>query len=141
MLNRKKKAMKETYHVGQGVNEISLEVIIGTPGLAHTIVFLFSDSTTYEIIKESDADSGNIEKTLIGMTDGLAGNFLQIRSTVDFGTIDPEQWPQLADTIYCEYQLTGGSNGEGIFHCATDDKAISNNGRVVVIDKFIDLIQ
>ena len=81
--------MRETYNVGLDDNEIYLEVKIGTPGLAHTIVFLFSHSTTYEIIKESDADSGNIEKTIIGMADGLAGNFLQIRSTVDFGTIDP----------------------------------------------------
>ena len=133
--------MRETYHVGQGDNEIYLEVRIGTPGLAHTIVFLFSDNNTYEIIKESDQDSGNIENTLAGMANDLIGKFLQIRTTVDFGTMDPEQWPQLADTIYCEYILTGGLPEEQSFYCAADDKAVSNDGRVVVIDKFIDLIQ
>lgn len=132
--------MRETYLVGPTINEIDLEVNIGTPGLAHTIVFLFSDSNTYEILIESDPDSGNIDKTVIGQANDLLGKFLQIRTIVDFGTMDPGQWPQLADMIYCEYILSGGQPEEQSFYCVDDDKSISDDGRVVVIDKFIDLI-
>ena len=133
--------MREHYIIGQGARPISLEVKIGTPGLAHTWVYLFSDETTFEKIAESGDDDANIAKMPIGTADELRGKFLKIRTSVDFRLMDPEQWPQLIETIFCEYILSGGPEGEQVFRCQADDKSINGEANIVIIDKIIDLIQ
>ena len=133
--------MRENYNIGSDTNEIKVEVKIGTPGLAHTIIFLFPPEGGHNILKESDVDSGNVEETFVGTGGELVGGYLQIRTVVDFGAIDSSQWEQLGNTIFCEYLLTGGLSGSHSYSCDTDDKSTSNNGRIVVIDKFIDFTQ
>jgi len=133
--------MRETYTSGQGTHEISLEVNIGTPGIAHTRVYLFSDETSYVKIAESGDDDANIAQMTAGIADELLGKFLHIRTTIDFRLMDPGQWPQLIETIYCEYFLSGGTEGERNYYCEADDKSIDDAGSIAVIDKRVDLIQ
>jgi len=132
--------MRVNYHLGQDANEIYLEVQIGTPGLAHSTAYLFSDETTYEKIAESGDEDGNIEECIIGLADALAGKFLMIRTSVDLRLMDPGQWPQLIENIYCEYVLSGGTIDKA-YYCEADDKHVSTNGSVVVIEKIFDLIR
>ena len=132
--------MRKNYNLGTGSNEVFFELALGTPGIAQSLVFLFSDPSTYVKIAESSEESGNVAEILVGASDELHGKFLQLRTTIDFGTMDESQWPQLGDTIYCEYRLRGGAEGESRFEYDADDKATSDDKRIVVIDKFIDLI-
>lgn len=132
--------MREMYNVGMNTNKISLEVQIGTPGLAHSTAFLFSDEISYVMITESGNEDGNIAKTPIGTAEDLTQKFLMIRTSVDFRLMDPGQWPQLIENIYCKYILSGGAE-EKAYHCDSDEKYISDEGNIVVIDKYIDLYQ
>ena len=132
--------MRKNYTLGTGSKDVYFELALGTAGIAQSLVFLSSDPSSYKKIGESSEDSGNVAEIKLENSDDLHGKFLQVRTTIDFGTMDESQWPQLGDTIYCEYRLWGGAEGESKFEYDADDKAASDDKRIVVIDKFIDLI-
>lgn len=132
--------MRKNYKIGMLDNKIGIDVTIGTPGIAHTIVFQILNADRYEILKESSVDSGNIDINIIGTGKSLIGSYLKIRTAIDFGSIDSSQWEQLAKKIVAKYTLSGGFDGNQTYSYDEDDKTISDNGRTIIIDKEINLI-
>lgn len=131
--------MRTDYNIGADDNTINLGVSIGTPGIAHTIVFQFKSEIDFKKLLEADANSGSIPPTLIGNGEELINSFIKIRTSIDFGSIDSSQWEQLGKTIVGNYYLSGGIEGEKVFNYDADDITISDDGRIVIIDKEVNL--
>jgi hypothetical protein len=133
--------MRKDYTIGMIENKISLKVNVGSPGIVHTIAFQFLPGGQYKKLKESNVQSGNIDLTFIGTGAELIGSYLKIRTVIDFGSIDSIQWPQLVNTIVEKAFLSGGFAGDQSYSYDEDDKTVSLDGRIVVIDMEINLKQ
>jgi hypothetical protein len=131
--------MRKEYKIGQESNKIYLDVIIGTPGIAHTKVFQFLSGGQHKLLTESDVDSGSLSNKFLGKGSDLIGCFIKIRTVIDFGSIDHSQWEQLSNTVVGKYGISGGFLGKQSYNYDEDDKTDSNNFRFVVIDMEIDL--
>jgi hypothetical protein len=132
--------MRKSYTTGIDDNEISISVNIGTPGLANTIVFQFPGGGQKKKIAESTVDNGNITTKKIGKGSELKGSYLKVRTIIDFRSINPSQWEQLADNIVAKFTLSGGFSGTQHYSYDEDDKTVNSAGSLVVIDMEIDLI-
>jgi len=131
-------AMKINYEVGVDDNQIFLEVLVGTQGIAYTVGNL--ELVSGGIVKKVESDksrNGNIPKSSIGSAKDLRNNRLSITTTVDFGAIDPAQWPQLLKTLLIAYSLSGGFDGNTKIKPDDEDITVSQNGKIVEVVKTI----
>ncbi|MCX6246145.1 MAG: hypothetical protein NTW10_00290 [Bacteroidetes bacterium] len=131
--------MKRDYETGIDTNTIFLEVTVGTPATATTIVFLTLPGLDPEVIAESGNSNGNIPETPIGKAGKIRNGFLRIETTVDLGTLPESTWPAATEKLVVTYVLNGGTSGRDEFTFDPDDRKISNNGKIIAIGKPIKL--
>jgi len=132
--------MRKSYKIGRNENQISVNVIIGTKGIAQTKVFQFLPGGQYKLLAVSNAQSGNIDNAFIGNGSDLIGSYLKIRTIIDLGSIaDVTQWPQLSDCVSAKFGLSGGFLGNQSYSFDEDDKTDSSSGQVIIIDMEVNL--
>lgn len=131
--------MKKTYQIGLDVNEIFIYVEFGTVGIANTIVQLSKPDGEYANIAQSTVNSGHIPKKRVGTAKDIRGNVLSIRTIVDLHTIFPDRRDNALENMSASYRISGGLSGEVGFGFDADDKTVSADGCVVVIEKVVDL--
>ena len=131
--------MRTSYNMGADTNEISLEVAAGTVGVAHSAVTQRWTGGSHEVIRESNADSGNIPKFNAGKAKDLRNSFLVVTTVVDFANIPKQNWEQAAKTLSVNYSLDGGFSGHQAFAYDSDDVVISQGGKIVVVTKIIEM--
>lgn len=131
--------MRKSYNTGADSNRITLEVTAGTVGVAHTAVTQRWTGGNHKIIKESNADSGNIPEFDAGSAAELKGSFLVITTVVDFANIPQQNWEQAAKTLSVEYTFDGGFSGHQSFDYDDDDKVISQGGKLAVVTKIVEM--
>ena len=132
--------MKRTYNTGLDSNAIELDVSVGTVGIANTIVTQRWKGGTYKIVRESDADSGNVPVFVAGTAEELRNSYLVITTVIDFANLPKEEWKQAREKIAVFYTLDGGFAGHQYFNYDTDDQVNSLDGKIVVITKPIEML-
>jgi hypothetical protein len=131
--------MKRSYNTGADTNQIELDVSVGTIGVANTVVTQRWSGGTYKIIRESDADSGNVPEFIVGTGEDVKGSYLVITTIIDLANIPPSDWEQARKKIAVFYTLDGGFSGHQYFNYDTDDMVNSQRGKIVVITKPIEM--
>lgn len=125
------------YNVGNNdLNEIFIEVHVGTAGEATTVVLLkLANTDDAATIAESSNHNGNIQKTLVGKAEKIKGGNLYIQSTIDLGILPVAQWPAATDTLIITYKLSGGVPDPFPFRDDPDDRTISDDGKIITVGK------
>ncbi len=126
-----------SYEVGSGDQEIQLEVKVGTPALANTVVVLRRTSGPVGIILESDEDSGNLPLSYVGEADELKGGRITITANVSLANISPEERAETLESITTEFILSGGTEGVMTFTHEADDVTAPSGNMLAVITKAI----
>lgn len=129
----------QDYHLGDQNGNLLLEVNVGTPGIANTVVFRFKDNQKVKL-GGSNVDSGNIGQFNAGPLTDFTNSRIKVRTIVDFAALPPAQWTQLAENVVMTLRVSGGFDGVASFEYDDQDKSESASGKVVVIDiniKFI----
>lgn len=129
--------MEKKYDTGLGKNEIKFELAIGTIGLAYTKVHLKIKDGHFSIIKESSANSGNIPKIIIGMSNELKEASLAIITTLDFSFLPVKERELAISKLSIKYILSGGFSGNYSFGFDPDDLIASDNNKIVTVSKAI----
>jgi hypothetical protein len=131
--------MKRTYNTGIDSNQIEFDVSVGTVGVASTVVAQRWSGGTFKVIRESDADSGNVPEFVAGTAAELRNSYIVCVTVIDFCNIPPDQWEQARKTIAIFYTLDGGFSGHQYFNYDTDDQVTSQGGKIIVITKPIEM--
>ena len=132
--------MKRTYNTGLDSNQIELDISVGTVGVANTLVTQRWSGGTMKVIRESDADSGNVPEFVAGTAAELRNSYLVATTVIDFGNLPPTEWKQAREKIAIFYTIDGGFSGHQYFNYDTDDQVNSQGGRIVVITKPIQML-
>jgi len=133
--------MEQNYQVGTGNSHISLEVIVGTVGVAYSEFSTLKGSTSSGTIATSKPRSGNIEKTEFGIASHLQGSSIIIRTLINFSHLTKAQRESALATLVIEYKLDGGTQG-----CCTytfdkvTDLVVTPNLKIVSVTAKIELI-
>ncbi len=131
--------MRNEYNTGQDDNQLTLEVTVGTVGVAHSVAQQRWVGGNFKPLGESNADSGNISELTAGKASDLRGSFLSIVTSIDFANIPKENWEAAAKNISNTYILEGGFSGHMEFKNDPDDQITSQGGKLVVITKLIEM--
>jgi hypothetical protein len=131
--------MKRIYNTGLDSNEIEFDISVGTVGLANTIVTQRWTGGTFKVIRESDADSGNVPEFVAGTARNLRGSYVVSVTVIDFSNLPQDHWEQALKTIAIFYTLDGGFSGHQYFNYDTDDVIVSQSGKIIVITKPIEM--
>lgn len=132
--------MKREYSVGDLAVQVSLNVAVGTPGLACTTVQKRSSGGQFTSLCQSTENSGCIAKTAIGTNTDLPGSYILITTTVDFGAIPEPSWAGAGSSLSINYHFSGGHGGDQVFNFDNDDKVVSSNKQIVVIMKPVKMV-
>lgn len=127
--------MKRSYNTGQDSNQIELDVSVGTVGLANSVVQQRWSGGTHKVIRESNADSGNVPEFIAGTAAELRGSYLVVTTVIDLANIPESEWEVARKKITVFYTLDGGFSGHQYFNYDTDDQVNSQGGKIVVITK------
>ena len=125
--------MKFEYKLGSEDNEIELNVVVGTPVAASTLVYLCKSGSKKKLLTESTLSNANIEHRVIGRSSGLAGAYLVIHTLFHLAIIEPSKWEETADKISIQYSLNGGLSGFTHFEYDDDNKFINKNNSFVYV--------
>lgn len=129
--------MKEKYLFDPNVKNISIEIIIGTPGLANTQVYRRGNEDVTMKIAESSTDGANVAETSIGDLTSLEKKSIAVQTVINFENIDTKLWPQLLKTISSTYILKDDLGNKKYYTHDVDDIIVSNDGKTVFIIKLI----
>jgi len=129
--------MKEKYLFDPNVKNISIEIIIGTPGLANTQVYRRGNEDVTMKIAESSTDGANVAETSIGDLTSLEKKSIAVQTVINFENIDTKLWPQLLKTISSTYILKDDLGNQKYYTHDVDDIIVSNDGKTVFIIKLI----
>lgn len=132
--------MKRSYQVSQvDADPVSLEVILGTVGIAYSVAYQTKSGGQKTILAESNTQSGKIKKRSIGTSGILRNSYVVIQSVITLGTATSSDWETITKNIFGAYKLFGGFSGDITFNYDSDDVTVSGDGRVVVITKPIEI--
>jgi hypothetical protein len=132
--------MKRIYQSTQVDNDlIYLEVKVGTVGVAYTIVQQVKSGGQKTILAESTAKSGNVARKQIGTNGGLRGSYVITQTIITLGSVITNDWETIIKNIYIAYIFEGGFTGKITYNYDVDDVTISDNGKVAVIIKPIEI--
>ncbi len=94
----------DTYNVGPGTNQITIEAKVTTVASAHTHVVMVKSDKSIEFIEDSSYLDGYIPPASIGKQNDIKGNSLRITTSIHYA----ETSDQNADTFTISYILNGG---------------------------------
>lgn len=127
--------MKERFFFDPKVKNITIEITIGTPGLANTQIYRRGNGNETVKIGESPLESANVEPVSVGETINLEKQSIAVQTIIDFGTVDKKLWSQLLKTISSTYILKDDLGNQKSFTHDVDDIIKSNDGKTVFIIK------
>lgn len=127
--------MKERFLIDPKVKKLTIEVAIGTPGLANTQVYRRGDGNETVKIAESPLENANIKAIEIGDTKGLEKQSIAVQTIINFGTIEKKLWGQLLKTISSTYVIKDDLGFQKNYNHDVDDIIVSNDGKTVFIIK------
>jgi hypothetical protein len=129
--------MKEKFFFDPKVKNITIEITIGTPGIANTQIYRRGNGNETVKIGESKLESANVEAVSIGEATGLEKQSIAVQTIINFGTIDKKLWSQLLKTISSTYILKDDLGNQKNYTHDVDDIIVSNDGKTVFIIKLI----
>lgn len=129
--------MKERFLFDPNAKNITIEINIGTPGLANTQIYRRGNGDETMKIAESDIDSAYVGETSIGDLTSLEKKSIAIQTIINFEEIDKKLWPQLMKTISSTYILRDNLGNQKNYTHDVDDIIVSNDGKTVFIIKLI----
>jgi len=127
--------MKEKFILDPQVQNITIEVKIGTPGLANTQIYRKGNGDETVKIGESSTENANVEEVSIGDISGLEKQSIAVQTIISFGTIEKKLWSQLLKTISSSYILRDNLGTKKNYTHDVDDLIKSNDGKTVFIIK------
>jgi hypothetical protein len=132
--------MKRIYDTGLDSNTITLEVSVGTVGVAYTATYLFRSGGQWNKIIESNAQSGNIPLTQIGLASNLRKSYIVVRTLIDLSYLSNDERESAEKNILIEYKFDGGLSGIQIYNPDLDDFTVTPNKKLISITKPIEMI-
>jgi len=127
--------MKERFLYNENIQNITIEVTIGTPGLANTQIYRRGNGDETVKIGESPLESANVAEVSIGDLTQLEKKSLAVQTIINFGTIEKKLWGQLLKTISSTYILKDNLGNQNNYTHDVDDIIVSNDGKTVFIIK------
>lgn len=127
--------MKEKYLFDSNVQMITIEVKIGTPGLANTQIYKRGNGDETVKIGESPIENANVEEVSLGDLSKLEKKSIAVQTIINFGTIEKKLWPQLLKTVSSQYVLKDNLGNKKTYSHDVDDIIVSNDGKTVFIIK------
>ncbi|HEY9113818.1 MAG TPA: hypothetical protein VIN10_03915 [Bacteroidales bacterium] len=127
--------MKEKYLFDSNVQMITIEVKIGTPGLANTQIYKRGNGDETVKIGESPIENANVEEVSLGDLTKLEKKSIAVQTIINFGTIEKKLWPQLLKTVSSQYVLKDNLGNKKTYSHDVDDIIVSNDGKTVFIIK------
>jgi hypothetical protein len=127
--------MKEKFLIEPKVKKITIEVTIGTPGLANTQIYRRGIGNETVKIGESPLENANVKEVKIGDTSNLENQSIAVQTIINFGTIEKKLWGQLLKTISSSYILKDDLGTQKNYTHDVDDIIVSNDGKTVFIIK------
>ncbi len=102
----------EHYNAGKGNEDITLEVIVGTEGVAYSEFIIIKDLKTSGIMGQSTEKSGSIVQATIGTADNLKDGIIFIKNIISFSHLNKDQRESAFDKMVISYVLDGGVDGK-----------------------------
>jgi hypothetical protein len=127
--------MKEKFLFDENVKNITIEVKIGTPGIANTQIYRRGIGDETVKIGESSLESANVLEASLGDLTNLERKSLAVQTIINFGTIDKKLWSQLLKTISSTYIIKDNLGNQRNYSHDVDDIIKSNDGKTVFIIK------
>jgi len=132
--------MEKNYEVGTGDSPISLEVVVGTVGVAYSEFSRLKGSDSSGTIASSKPRSGNIEKTAFGTASDVQGSSVFIRTLINFSHLTKAQRESALSGLVIEYKHDGGLEGCRTYTFDKDtDLVVTPNLKIVSVTAKIDL--
>ena len=125
--------MEKTYELGADDSIITAGVTVGTTGVAKSEIYLSRADGTFKDIAQSNAESGNIDPTIIGKAKDLKTDYIVIYSLIDFSNLEKPLWKNALKSTIITYEIDGGFDGYVKFTCQEDEMVVSENGKVASI--------
>jgi hypothetical protein len=138
--------MIDSYSVGNGPNQISLQVTVGSTATCHTAVFKKSAAGIKTRIADSvPANNGSVNVNL-GPPVSLSGSEITIQTMADLSALpagiianvkaDPTTLPTY---VAISYEIDGGADNYQKFNYSNTDVVISSDGSLAVVTKNINM--
>ena len=127
--------MKEKFLFDQNVKKITIEVIIGTPGIANTQIYRRGNGDETMKIGESPLENANVAEVSLGDLTRLEKKSLAVQTIINLGAIDRKLWPQIIKTISSHYIIKDNLGNQKNYEHDADDIIVSNDGKTVFIIK------
>ena len=133
--------MKRNYQVTQiDTDPISIEVKVGTVGIAYSVAYQSKSGGQKTILAESTVQSGKINKKNVGTSGSLRNSYVMIQTVITLGAALASDWESIVNNIFIAYTFSGGFSGKLTFNYDSDDVTISGDGMVAVITKPVEMV-
>ncbi len=133
--------MEQSYQVGSGNAQITLNVTVGTVGVAYSE---FSIMKNFKIIgsgKSKPRSGGKIDNAVLGETSYLQGTILTIDVLIDLSHLNQAQRESAINNLVVAYELLGGKDGNKKYSFNKEtDLMITPNQKILAITTQIALI-